>query len=160
AVLHQEADRRAMRAAAETVIELLGRAHRERRRLLPVERTQAEEIGARFLQPHRAPDDVDDVDPGEQILDECLRNHRRAAPMRRPRRAAPQARGAARRARTCADTFDRSARPARRCLSTPITLPMSCGPAAEVAAIAASTSAAISSSLACRGRYPASTSSS
>jgi hypothetical protein len=38
-VLHQELERGAVRAAAEAVIELLGRRHRERRRALVVEGT-------------------------------------------------------------------------------------------------------------------------
>src|SRR3546814_3383605 len=37
-VVHQERDRRAVRAAAEAVVELFGRRHRERRRALVVER--------------------------------------------------------------------------------------------------------------------------
>jgi hypothetical protein len=74
-VLHQEADGGAVRAAAETVIKLLGRAHRERRRLLGVERTAGGVIGPGPLQLHRRLDNVDDVDAGEQVLDEGLRNH-------------------------------------------------------------------------------------
>src|SRR4051812_39465039 len=50
AVLHEEADRVAMRAAAEAVIELLGGADRERGRLLPVERAKPHEIGARLFE--------------------------------------------------------------------------------------------------------------
>jgi hypothetical protein len=63
---HQEADRGAVSAAAEAVIELLGRAYRERRRLLAVKRTAGAEIGAGFLERDVAIDDVDDVDPGQQ----------------------------------------------------------------------------------------------
>ena len=54
AVFHQEADRRAVRAAAEAVIELLGRADRERRRLLVVERAAGDVVRAGLLQLHVA----------------------------------------------------------------------------------------------------------
>jgi hypothetical protein len=52
---------------------------------------------------------------------------------------------------TFADTAVMSARPASFGFSTPITLPISCGPAAPVCATAACTSAAISSSDICAG---------
>lgn len=73
--LHQEADCRAVRAATEAVIELLGRRHRERRRLLVMERAQPHEVGAALLELHVAAHHVDDVDAVEQIVDERLRNH-------------------------------------------------------------------------------------
>ena len=63
-----------MRTAAEAVIELLARAYGKRRRFFAVERTEAEKILAAFLS-YRAADDVDDVDAGEQVLNEALRNH-------------------------------------------------------------------------------------
>jgi len=74
-VLHQEADRGAVYAATEAVIELLGRAYRERRRLFAVKRTAGAEIGAGLLERYVAIDDVDDVDPGQQRLYEIVRNH-------------------------------------------------------------------------------------
>ena len=63
AVLHQEADGRAVRAAAEAVVELLRRAHRERRRLLAVERAARLVVRPGLLERDVAVDDVDDVDP-------------------------------------------------------------------------------------------------
>src|SRR5262249_38330730 len=80
AVGHEETDRVAVRAAAEAVIELLGRADGKRRRLLVVERAEAGEVGARFLEAHVARNDFDDVDPVEQILLERLWNHGALAP--------------------------------------------------------------------------------
>src|SRR5258706_2318202 len=69
---HQESDGVAMRAASEAVVELLGRAHREGRRLFVVERTEPEVIHARFLQLHVARNHVDDVDAYQKILLERL----------------------------------------------------------------------------------------
>ena len=73
-VFHQEAQRRAVRAAAEAVIELLVRAHGERRRLLVVERTARLVVLAGFLERDAAVDEIDDIDPIEQIIDERLGN--------------------------------------------------------------------------------------
>ncbi len=75
AVLHQEADRAAVRAASETVEELLRRTDRERRRLLAVEGTEPEEVLPGLLQLDVAADDIGDVDAREQVLDEALGNH-------------------------------------------------------------------------------------
>jgi hypothetical protein len=75
AVLGQELDRIAARAAAEAVIELLARADREARRFLGMERAQPAEVRAAFLQLHVAADDLDDVDAREQVLDEAGRDH-------------------------------------------------------------------------------------
>ncbi|KGX49631.1 hypothetical protein Y025_5578 [Burkholderia pseudomallei TSV32] len=75
-VLHQEADRGAMRAATEAVIELLRRADRKRRALLVVKRAQPHEVGAALLELHVPADHVDDVDAVQQILQERMRNHR------------------------------------------------------------------------------------
>ncbi|MNT13465.1 hypothetical protein D3C72_1484370 [compost metagenome] len=74
-VLDQEADRGAMRATAEAVIELLGGADGKAGRLFTVERAQAHEIGATFFQLHIAPHDIDDIDAVEQIGNEGLRYH-------------------------------------------------------------------------------------
>ena len=57
-----------MGAAAEAVIELLGRTDRERRGFLAVEGAAGGQVGAGFLQRDIALDDVDDVDAVEQIL--------------------------------------------------------------------------------------------
>src|SRR5690606_30224013 len=78
-VLHQEANRRAMRAAAKAMVELLGWADGKRRRFFPVERTQAQQVCTRLAQLHMLANNVDDIDPGQQILDEGIRNHLRAA---------------------------------------------------------------------------------
>lgn len=40
-----------------------------------MERTQAKKILAAFFELHRAANDIDDVDAGEQVLNEALRNH-------------------------------------------------------------------------------------
>jgi hypothetical protein len=74
-ILHQEADRRSVRAAAEAVIELLGRTDRERGRLLAMERTAGLVIRPGLLQRDVPVDQIDDVDPGKQRLDEIIRNH-------------------------------------------------------------------------------------
>ena len=68
-----------MRAAAEAVVELLGRAYGERRRLLAVERAAGEMVGAALFQRHVALDHVDDVDPMEQFLLERIGDHGRNA---------------------------------------------------------------------------------
>ncbi len=71
-VFHQEVDGVAMLAAAEAVVELLGGADRERRRLLGVERAQSHEIGPPLLELYVAADDLHDVDARKQLLDEGL----------------------------------------------------------------------------------------
>jgi len=72
AVLHQEADGGAVCAAAETVEELLLAAHRERGALLGVERAQGLEIPSGFTQRQMRLDQIDDVDPRNEIVDELL----------------------------------------------------------------------------------------
>ncbi len=74
-VFHDEADGRTVRAAAEAVVELLGRADREGRRFLVVEGAAGGIVGARLLERHVAIHQVDDVHPGQQILNEGIRNH-------------------------------------------------------------------------------------
>ncbi|CFO05538.1 Uncharacterised protein [Bordetella pertussis] len=59
-----------MGAATETVIELLGRTDSERRAFFVVKRAKTKQVGPTLAQLHISPDDVNDVDPGEQILDE------------------------------------------------------------------------------------------
>ena len=81
-VLHQEADRIAMGAAAEAVIELLGRRYREARGLFRVERAQPGEVHPGPAQVDLAPDDLDDIDAGQQVLDECVRDHDTSLPVR------------------------------------------------------------------------------
>ena len=76
-MLHQKAYGRAVRAAAEAVIELLRRTHGERRALLVVERAQAHEVRAAFLELDVLTHHVDDVDAVQQILKKGVRNHER-----------------------------------------------------------------------------------
>src|SRR6185312_5931447 len=71
-VLHQKAQHRAVRAAAEAVIELLLRAHPEGGGLLVVEGTAGLVLAARFLQLHARADDLHDVRAGDQLVDEAL----------------------------------------------------------------------------------------
>ena len=78
AVLHQKADRTAVCAAAEAMVELLGRRDRKRRGFLRMERAQAHKVRAALFQLDVTADDIDDVDPVQQILNKGLRNHRRA----------------------------------------------------------------------------------
>ena len=92
-VFDQEADRVAVRAAAEAVIELLARADREARRLLAVERAQAHEVGAALLELDVAADDLDDVDAGQQARAENWAES--LGPVYRPASKAPPAGGAA-----------------------------------------------------------------
>jgi hypothetical protein len=74
-VLDQEADCGAVSATPEAVVELLGRAHGERRRFLAVERAARLVVSARFFERDVPIDNVDDVDTGQQRLDEIVRNH-------------------------------------------------------------------------------------
>ena len=71
---HQEANRRAVRAAAEAVIETLARADGKRRRFFVMKRAAGLEFAARFLELHAPANDLDDVGAGDQIVDEILRN--------------------------------------------------------------------------------------
>ena len=143
-VLHEEAEHGAVRAAAEAVIELLVRAHPERRRLLVVERAAGLELAARLLQLHARADDLHDVRAGDQLVDEVLGD---AAHVPRPgKRSQPS---------FClirALTAPMSARPWAFGFTTAMTLPMSLMEAAPVAAIASAISASTSASLICAGR--------
>src|SRR5690606_9562763 len=87
-VLHQEVDRAAMRAAAEAVVELLDRRNRERGRAFVVERAARRELAALLLQRDARTDQLDDVGPREQVIDEGVGDagHGR---VRMPRRAGP-----------------------------------------------------------------------
>src|SRR5687768_1657022 len=93
-VFHEETDGGAVCSAAEAVIELLCRAHRERRRLFRMKRAAGGVIRPGAFQLHIAVDDFDDVDAVEQVLDELLRDQ------------------TLRRVLTRADTLAMSARPA------------------------------------------------
>jgi hypothetical protein len=85
-VFGQEADGVAAGPAAEAVVELLGRADREAGRLLGVKGAQPHQVGAAALELHVAADHVDDVDTGQQVLQEAGGDHRwsLAARPRRP----------------------------------------------------------------------------
>ena len=71
-VVHQEADRGAVRAAAEAVIELLGGRDRERGRALVMERAARGVFLALSLQRHAAAHHLDDVGAGQQVVDESV----------------------------------------------------------------------------------------
>jgi hypothetical protein len=73
-VLHQELQRGPRRPASEAVVELPIGHDVEGRRLLVVKRTEAEVATARLLQRQARLDHVDDVDTGEQVVDESLGN--------------------------------------------------------------------------------------
>ncbi len=72
-VLHEKADRGAVRAAAKTVIELLTRAHREGGGFFVVERAQGLELVARTSERQASLNDLDDVRACEQVLDKGIR---------------------------------------------------------------------------------------
>ncbi len=74
-LLDEEADRIAVRSAAEAVIELLRRGDGEARRLLGVKRAQPAEVDPALLQLDLPADDVDDVDACQEFLDEGGRDH-------------------------------------------------------------------------------------
>ena len=82
-ILHQKTDCRAMRAATEAVIKLLGLADRKRRGFFGVKRAAGSIIRARAFQLHMAVNHIDNIDAIEQILDERLRNHGEYASIRR-----------------------------------------------------------------------------
>ncbi len=75
-MLHQETDGRAVRAAAEAVIELLGRADGKRRAFLVMKRAQPHEIRAAFLQLDKTSHHVDDIDAVQQVLEKSMWNHK------------------------------------------------------------------------------------
>src|SRR5581483_6865373 len=139
-VFHQKRDDGPVLAAAEAVEELLVWRHRERRRLLVVERAERVILAARTLELDARADDVDDVGPREQVLDERIGNAGHA-PLAYPSFALIRP-----------DSLPISVRPATLGLSQPITLPMSLMPAAPVSAIACPISAATSASPSCCGR--------
>lgn len=57
-----------MRPATKTVIELLGRAYRERGAFFVVEGAQAKKIGPALAQLYVSPDDIDNINSGEEFL--------------------------------------------------------------------------------------------
>ena len=87
-VLHQELDRAAVRAATKAVIELLGRAHRERGRALVMERATRTPVAASFFHHHALPDHVDDIDASQQVIKKRVGNTAAHEPVRMPRQSA------------------------------------------------------------------------
>ena len=73
-VVHEEAEHRAVLAAAEAVIELLVRAHPEGGRLFAVERAAGLVLASGLFQLHAQPDDFHDVRAGNEFVDEVLRD--------------------------------------------------------------------------------------
>jgi len=73
-VVHEEPQRRTMRAAAKAVIKLLFRADREGRGFFVVERAEALKIASGFFELDAAPHDFDDIGAGQQVVDERLCN--------------------------------------------------------------------------------------
>jgi hypothetical protein len=73
-VSHQEANGVAVSAATKTVIELLAGTDRERRGFFGVKRTAGHEFMTRPPQRHSAVDDLDEINPAEQLIEEFLGN--------------------------------------------------------------------------------------
>lgn len=71
-MFHQERDCIAVSPAAETVINLLLRTHRERGGLLAMERAEPEQVVASRLEVDSLSDNVDYVGDGQQPVDEIL----------------------------------------------------------------------------------------
>ena len=71
-VLHQETDGVAVLAATKAVVELFGRADRERGRFFAVKRAQAHVVGAPLFELHVAAHDLHHIRAGDQFLDEGL----------------------------------------------------------------------------------------
>ncbi len=74
---HQEANRRAILAAAEAMIKLLGRTDRETGCFLTVKGAQPHHVGAALFKLHVVAHDIDNIDAVEEILNEGLRDHGR-----------------------------------------------------------------------------------
>src|SRR3990167_935221 len=151
-VFHDEADRRAMCAATKAMVELLGLADGKGGGFFVVKRTAGDKICPGFFQRDIALNHVHDVEAVKQILNKTFWNQARTF-----HRCRQSAGGMVNRVYllSCAfinaETLPMSARPASLGLSRPITLPMSCGPDAPVAAIASATAEAISASPSCCG---------
>ncbi len=57
-----------MGSATKTVVELFGGTYRERGTFFVVKWAKAKQVGPTLSQLHVSPDDVYDINPGEQIL--------------------------------------------------------------------------------------------
>src|SRR5210317_202546 len=71
---HEEANRRAVGAAAKAMIEAFSGAHGERGRLLIMKRAACLEFAAGFLELHATADYLDDVGACDKVVDKVLRN--------------------------------------------------------------------------------------
>src|SRR5688572_8920181 len=71
-VLHQEAEGGAMRTAAEAVVKTLGRTDGKGRGFLIVKRADRLVLASRLLQLDACSQDLDDVRPGNQVVNEML----------------------------------------------------------------------------------------
>src|SRR3989338_10296820 len=78
-MLHDKANGRAMCAAAEAMIKLLGLTDGKGRGFFVVERAAGDVVGASLLERHMALDHVHDIDAVQQVLDKTFRNHARTA---------------------------------------------------------------------------------
>src|SRR5690606_31202978 len=67
-MLNQKGDSTAMRTATKAMVKLLGGADCERWCFFFMEGAEAKQIGSALTELHISPHDVDDVDPGEEIL--------------------------------------------------------------------------------------------
>ena len=76
-MLHHKADGRAVGAAAEAVVKLLGRADGKRGRLFFVERAAGHVVGAAFFQRHVLVDHINDIGFGQQFVNKFGGYHAR-----------------------------------------------------------------------------------
>ena len=67
-MLHQEADGIAALAATKTLVNLLGRRHREGGGLLVVKRAQTQVAGTPFFQFYKLADNINNIDATEYLL--------------------------------------------------------------------------------------------
>ena len=70
--LHQKTQGVTVRPAAEAVIELLVMADREGGRVLLMERAETAVVAPALLELHALGNDVDDIGPRQQVIDEAL----------------------------------------------------------------------------------------
>ena len=64
-ILHQKSDRSSMRAAAKTMVKLLGRANRKARRFFIMKGAQTHEVCATLLELDVFTHHIDNIDAGE-----------------------------------------------------------------------------------------------
>ena len=74
-MFHHKTNRRTMRPATETMIKLLGRTDRKRRRLFLVERTTSHIVRPALLQRNLLVDNIDNIDFGQKLVNEIGWNH-------------------------------------------------------------------------------------